>query len=179
MKRTNKLNRFTVLSLDPSLTAFGYVVLQGNTIINQGCIKTETGHKKLRIRKGDDRMRRVSEINQKLKEVIELHNIKYIVSELPHGSQSAVAAIALGLVSGAVQSMADFLDIGLEWYSEGDAKKAILGKNSASKSEIIERINELYDVEWFKAKYKNEAVADSLAVYHAAKQQSSVLKLMR
>ena len=178
MKRTNKKG-FKILCLDPSLRAFGYAILQDNEVVTCGCIKTDTGYKKLRIRKGDDRMRRVSEINFKLKELFARHKIAFIVSELPHGSQSAVAAIALGLVSGAVQSMADFLNIGLEWFSEGDAKMNALGKRSASKGEMINRMSKLYEVPWTDTKYKDEAIADSLAIHYVARSQSAVLKALR
>lgn len=182
MKRTKKIltgDNFSVLACDPSLTAFGWVVLNGTDIMECGCIKTKTSGKKSRIRKGDDRMRRVSEINHVLKTVIEKYKVRYIVSELPHGSQSAVAAIALGLVNGAVQSMADFTGIGLEWYSEGDAKKALLGRANASKDEIIAAIDNLYDVPWNNTKATDEAIADAMAIYHVASIQSATIKLLK
>ena len=179
MKRTKKIkDGFNVLCLDPSLTAFGFVVVCKKNVLTSGCIKTKPTDKKLRIRKGDDRMRRISEINQILKEVIEKYKISYIVSELPHGSQSAIAAVSLGLVSGAVQAMADFLDIGLEWYSEQDAKRCALGKNSAAKKEMIDRMKMVYKVAWPKTKYKQEAIADALAIHYVANKNSHVLKTM-
>lgn len=180
MKRKNKKNKnknaFHVLALDPSLTAFGYVILTGNKIITQGCIKTAPASKKLRIRKGDDRINRISEINHILKSIISKYGVNYIVSELPHGSQSAVAAIALGLVSGTIQGMADFLDIGLEWFSEGDCKKCALQKRSAAKYEMINRMDEIYNVKWTGIKFRDEAVADALSVHYTASHFSPILK---
>lgn len=170
--------KFNIICFDPSLTAFGYSVLNGNNILEAGCIKTKPVDKKLRIRKGDDKIRRLIEINQVLKRVIKDHKIAYIISELPHGSQSAPAAIALGMITGIIQAMADFLDIGIEWYSEGDAKKALFGRLSASKQETIDKIDKLYKVNWFNTQYKDEAIADSLAIHYVALQQSSTLKLM-
>lgn len=169
-----------ILSLDPSLTAFGWVITRGTRIILAGCIKTAPANKKLRIRKGDDRTRRVSEIVGILFDLIKEYNVTYIISELPHGSQSAVAAIALGLVTGAVQAMADVLGIGLEWFSEADAKKAVLGKNSATKQEMIDKIHILYNyrVPWTNTKYKDEAIADSLAIHYVAMKQSPTLKMI-
>jgi Holliday junction resolvasome RuvABC endonuclease subunit len=168
----------TVLALDPSLTAFGWVVMRGKEVVDMGCVKTESGGKKARIRKSDERMNRVSTINNVLKEVIKKHGVVHIVSELPHGSQSATAAIALGLVAGAVQAMADFLDLGIEWYSEGDSKKALLGKLSASKGETIRAARRVYRVKYTGVKYKDEAIADSLSVYNAAEKSSPVVKFL-
>jgi len=182
MKRTrNKKPTFNVLCLDPSLKAFGLAVvsLPKEKVRHGECIKTENNSNKLRIRKGDDRMRRVAEIMNRVKDIIDEYSINYIVSELPHGSQSAVAATALGLVSGAVQSMAIALDLGLEWYSEADCKKALLGKNSATKIETVNKIKIKYEVSWPKAMYKQEAIADSLAVYYVAQRNSHVIKAMK
>ena len=170
--------RKRIICFDPSLTAFGYVVMQGNHLIAKGCIKTEPSGKKLRIRKGDDRCRRITEINRALLQIIEEHDVCYIVSEQPHGSQSAVAATALGIVLGIVQTLGDTLNIGVEWYSEGDSKKNALGKQTATKMEMINRMDKLYNVTWFNAQYKNEAVADALAIHYLARNQSNILKMM-
>jgi Holliday junction resolvasome RuvABC endonuclease subunit len=167
-----------ILTCDPSLTAFGFAIVEASgTVLETGCVKTEPLHKKLRTRVGDDRCRRISEINSQLLTAIRKHNVHYIVSELPHGSQSSTAAIMIGITVGMLQTMADTLNIGIEWYSEGDAKKALLNKNSAGKQETVDAIKQLYSVEWDNVKYKDEAVADALAVFNVARKQSPFLKL--
>jgi len=168
----------TILACDPSFTAWGYAVLRNKDILEHGCIKTKTEGKKRRIRKSDETSQRISELVNRLKDVIEMHGVNYIVSEAPHGSQSAVAAVMMGAVVGLLQSMAICLDIPIEWYSEGDAKKAVLGKISASKEEMIKAINKRYDVEWTKVGYRNEAVADALAIHYVACQQSPTIKFL-
>lgn len=178
VKHTHSIGN--ILACDPSMTAFGWVVLDySRDILESGCIKTESGHKKLRIRKGDDTIRRITEVNTVLIDVIQRHHISYIVSELPHGSQSAAAAEMLGIVKGIIQAIADCHKLGIEWYSEGDSKKALFGdgKKTVSKDETIKAINKIYNVVWPGAKYRNEAVADALAVHHVACVQSPVLKL--
>lgn len=176
MKRANKQSGFNVLCMDPSLTGFGFAVVCKKKVLFSGCIKTKPNHKKLRIRVGDDRTRRVSEINNILKDVIKKYKIAYLVSELPHGSQSASSAVSLGLMTAIVQSMSDYLGIGLEWYSEGDAKKAALGKQSSTKKEMIDKMSEKYKAAWPSAKYKKEAIADALAIHYVANRNSHVLK---
>jgi len=179
MERTKKLPKLIVLVNDPSICAWGWAVIaHGQRIIDSGCIKTTSETKKRRIRKGDDSVRRISEINETLLSIIRKYKVNYILSELPHGSQSASAAVMIGVVRGILQTMADCLSIGIEWYSEADAKRSVLGKNSASKDEMIGAISSIYpQVPWVKTKYIDEAVADAMAVYHAATKQSSVLKM--
>jgi Holliday junction resolvasome RuvABC endonuclease subunit len=175
---TNEKESFHVMALDPSLTAWGWVIMDGedNRVLKTGCIKTEPLYKKLRTRVGDDRCRRINELNQQLIFLIKGWNVRYIVSEQPHGSQSAVSAIMVGITLGMGQTLSDALNIGIEWYSEGDAKKALSNKKKLSKQQTIEEIKKLYQVPWTGVKYKDEAVADAIAVYNVARQQSSILK---
>ena len=178
MQKTEKLQ--TILTNDPSMTAWGWAVVDWNgNVIDSGCIKTAPDYKKKRIRKGDDTVRRVSEINHQLLRTIRRHNVVYVLSELPHGSQNANAAIMIGVVTGILQTICDVKKLGIEWYSEGDAKKHLLDKLSATKQETIDEIDSLYKVRWFGVKYKDEAVADAMAIYHVAQYQSSALKLMK
>jgi len=170
---------FIVLANDPSVCAWGYAVLNGKgEILATGCIKTVGGGKKMRIRKGDDTIRRISEIDERLKQVIEEYHVTYMISELPHGSQNASAAVMQGSVSGIAQTISVFTGIGIEWYSEGDSKKCLLGKISAEKVETINAISKLYGDKWrTKTKYINEAVADALSIHYVASKQSSILKM--
>jgi len=178
MERKYKKKHFTVLAFDPSARGFGWSIIQGTKVLVCGCIKTEPKNKKLRIRKGDDDIRRISEINFELREIIDEHKIKFIVSELPHGSQNAAAAKLLAMVSSQVQTIADILRIGIEWYSEADAKRIVLRKQTATKQEMINAIDKLYTVPWKGIKYKDEAIADSIAIYHVAREQSPTLKVL-
>lgn len=167
----------TILTNDPSITAWGWAVIQNGKIMEQGCIKTEPEHKKKRIRKSDDTVRRISEVNQALIDVISRHTVDYILSEAPHGSQSATAAVMIGMVTAIAQTFSDLLEIPIEWYSEEDAKRCVLDKRSATKDEMIEKIGKLYQVRWTGVKYRDEAVADAIAIYHVATKESTTLKL--
>jgi Holliday junction resolvasome RuvABC endonuclease subunit len=145
-----------------------------------GCIKTAPDHKKKRIRKSDDSIRRVSEINNILLTLIIKHDVDFILSEAPHGSQNASAAVMIGMVTGMLQTIADCLQIPIEWYSEGDSKKVLLGKKSATKQETINRIKDHFPgLPWKKAKYANEAIADAMSIYYTALTLSSTLKLLK
>jgi len=171
----------TILTNDPSSTAWGWAVLDvKGKVIATGCIKTEPEHKKLRTRVSDDRARRTSEIVRKLLAIIKKHNVHCILTEAPHGSQNANAAVMIGIVQGIVQTMADLLSLPIEYYSEQDSKKELLGKKSATKTETIVAIGKLYGHSFLTGtKYIDEAVADALAVHYVANQQSPMLKMMK
>lgn len=181
MKRTKKIKyNFPVLTLDPSLTAFGYAIVDGYQVIESGCIKTKPSNKVLKIRKGDDRIRRISELLNVFQILFEKYPIKYIVSEQPHGSQSASAATSLGMMLGIVQTMAVFMNVNVEWYSENESKRCILYKNEATKQEMVDAVRAKQYTGWFREgngkKAINEAVADAIAVYHVALKNSFVIK---
>lgn len=173
------MSDFNIMTNDPSLTAWGYAILNNRSqVLKVGCLRTEPRAKKLRIRVGDDNVRRISELNINLIELIETHNVRYLLAELPHGSQMAKGAQMIGMVTGILQAIADCKRLGIEWYSEGDAKTCLLGRRSVTKSQTIDAIEQHYTIPWTRYKYANEAIADAMAVYHVATTQSSVLRFI-
>lgn len=179
MERT--IRKFTILTNDPSFTAWGWAVLNHHgDVLDNGCIKTAPEHKKQRIRKSDDTGRRATEIIRELLRIIEEFDVKYILSEAPHGSQNASAAVMIGVVTGIVYAISICKDIPLETYSEGDSKKNALGKLSATKGEMIRNMKNVYKDQWWTGiKYIDEAVADALAIHYVASRQSNVLNMMK
>ena len=174
------MNSYNILTNDPSICAWGWAVitLEGR-ILEKGCVKTEPDTKKKNLRKTDDRFRRITEINRVLLAAIIKHDVKYITSEAPHGSQSAVAAVMIGMTAGMIQTIADTLDIPIEHYSEGEVKKFMLSKRAAVKNEMIQAVRERISVHFTGTKYIDEAVADALGVYLTAMASSPTLKAMK
>lgn len=168
----------TILACDPSFTGWGWVVFENHTRIDSGCIKTSPEAKKRRIRQGDDRARRTGEIVQALLEIIGDHKIEFIVAELPHGSQNAKAAVMMGIVMGILEATSTWAGIPMEWYSEADAKKALLGRISASKAEVIQSVEQTFEDRLTGPKYVQEAIADAMAIYNVAQLHSPTLKIL-
>lgn len=190
MKRANRKDELVIMAYDPSLTGWGWVVVKiDGTVLSCGCIKTGSENKVRRIRKGDDDVRRIAEINHALLRRIRRHRVNYLLSELPHGSQSSAAAKTVGITAAVGQTLAQALDIPIEWYSEGDSKKALLGKTTGTKQETIDEIANHYiiprtgkwkkDAPWSGIKYRDEAVADAMSIFHTALQQSTFLQFYK
>lgn len=172
-----------ILTNDPSVTGWGWAVLEmkngRSRILDSGCIKTQPEHKKRRIRKSDDTIRRLDEIIEVLIVLHTEYTLDWIVSELPSGSQSASAASMLGAVTGVMETFAKVNNLPIDWFSEQDAKKFLLKKKSATKQETIDAVSKLYGKSWqTDVKYKDEAVADALQVFHVAKAKSQALIFM-
>jgi Holliday junction resolvasome RuvABC endonuclease subunit len=85
----------------------------------------------------------------------------------------------IGMVAGVLQTISDWTNKPIEWYSEADAKKAALGRVSATKLDMIGVMLEKYDNWVTGIKYKDEAIADALAIHNVAMQQSNVLKFWK
>jgi len=174
------MNKFNILTSDPSITEWGYAVVSiDSEILEAGCIKTIPDKKKKNIRKSDDRVRRISEINQKLIGLIKKHDIKYMLAEAPHGSQSAVGAVMIGMVAGMNQTISDCLGIPIEFYSEGEVKKHLLNKRAATKQEMIDKVNDLTGYLHDGPKYAREAVADAIGIFLTAENNSHSLKFLK
>jgi Holliday junction resolvasome RuvABC endonuclease subunit len=169
-----------VLTNDPSFTAWGWAIIdEVDNVIDSGCIKTAPDYAKKRIRKSDDRIRRTEEIIDRLYNLVDVYKVELILTELPHGSQNAQAAVMIGIVTGILATLAFSRGIPIEYYSEADSKKAVLGKKAATKDDMIEAIDRLYEVDWTRTKYIDEAVADAIAIHYVASKQSQMLKMLK
>jgi len=179
MKRA-QLNSYKprIMACDPSFTAWGWVILEGHLVQAQGVIVTKPEAKKKKIRAGDDQARRVREIIMELERIIKEYHVSYIVSELPHGSQNYKGAVMIGVVTGILEGFNVLRNIPLEWYLENDAKRALFGRLSASKAQVKEAVDNLYEVRWTGTAFRDEAVADALAIYYAAECSSPTIKFM-
>jgi Holliday junction resolvasome RuvABC endonuclease subunit len=169
-----------ILSFDPSITEFGLAIINSDTIIDAECIKTNPGHSEHNITKSRDKARRASKIVKRILDVLCHHRIKTIVSELPQGSQSAPAADCLGMARSIVQTIADCYSKQIIWVKQHDSKMTMVGKSDAEKHEMIDAVDnsdinfpELGDPKdgapWTGIKYRDEAIADAVAVYITAK----------
>lgn len=179
MKRQS--SNFYIMANDPSLTAWGWAIINDSgRVVETGAIRTEYRAKKMSIREGDDRVRRINELTSKLLRILEKYDVALILSELPHGSQSSSAAFMIGVVTGVAQTIGNCMNISVEWFGESDAKRAVGGKRNLSKEGMIDKIREIYpEVQWTGVKKENEAIADAVAIYHLATRQSEMLKFIK
>ncbi len=158
-----------ILALDVAFANLGWAILvQGEPVV-WGTIATEKTRKR-GVLASDDYARRCAETASQLNEIIYAHDPKGIVGEFPSGSQNATAAKLLGGAGGIVVAVATCNNLPCEWITEGDSKKAALGKRSAAKEEVMEWVKAKYpDLHWPKTKKAFEHVADAIMAYNGLK----------
>jgi hypothetical protein len=79
-----------------------------------------------------------------------------------------------------VQTMANHSVTSIEWFTESECKFNVAGRRSVGKKDMIKVIDKLYKkVPWTGTGWIDEAIADSLAVYHTAELHSSALKMIQ
>lgn len=168
-----------VMALDPSLTAFGVAIVGlDGSIIHGECIRTDPSDKRLNMRKGDDRCRRISIIAKRLIAIIDEFGPVAIASEQPTGSQSAISSLCQGAVLSIVQTLSDFSSIPVEWYHEGECKKSLHGRRDVQKAEVIQKIVSKYKYAPMGIKTNDEAICDAIQVFHCFKKNSEMAKML-
>jgi len=156
----------SVLAIDIAFSNLGFAVISKGQLVGHGTIKTEKSKDK-KDRASNDRASRAATIAKDLHNIIHLYDVAGIVGELPNGSQNAIAANGLGWACGVVVAVAECHVIPCEWISEGDSKKAAIGRRSASKDEMMEWARKEWpETDFPKAKCHFEHIADALAAYN-------------
>lgn len=174
------MRKGTILCNDPSITGWGYAILDWNSnILTTGVIKTHPESKKRKLRQQEDRIRRIQEINLKLLSLIKEYDVVYIISELPHGSQNAAAAVTIGMCADKVQTIGDCLGLPVEWFSENDIKKTVVGRSAVSKENMARAISKKYP-DWKRTwtKVEDHEVCDALACHYTAIHTSPTFKFL-
>lgn len=169
------------LGIDPSLTATGWILVDGDRI-DFGCIRTKPEQKKRHTFKSDDTTRRLELILRALGNACANRILRCIefACEQPAGAQSAAAASALGEVHGALVGW--FFALGVldrvRWIPARDGKLALAGSVGASKDLMVGKAANFLSVRATRekqmlfscaTKVEQEAVADALGVLLASK----------
>lgn len=158
-----------ILALDIAFANLGWSLVENGQVVTFGTIRTEKDKRKS-TRASDDKAARAAFMASELQKIIDKHKPKGIVGELPSGSQSAAPANLLGYASGVVVGVAVANGIPCEWISEGDSKKAAIGKRTGTKEEMMEWARKEHPmVDFPQVKCQFEHVADSLAAYNGLK----------
>jgi len=131
-----------------------------------------------KVLKSTDRLRRAKEIKNGIVASQKVHP-QVIFSEIPTGSQSAVAAFGLGIAMGILAS----IDIPVIQILPHETKLATGLTKKASKQAMIDWAVEMYpNLNWPTNKHgvmkKSEHLADALAVIHAGVKSDQFQQLL-
>jgi Holliday junction resolvasome RuvABC endonuclease subunit len=136
-------------------------------VLEHQIITTKKTSKK-QVRVSSDCLQRSREIHGELHSF--LTGCKFVIAEVPHGSQSAPASRALGIAVGILAS----IGFPIIEVTAREVKQSSVGKNNASKQEMIEwAMGKHPEVKWKMNKAKgtptndNEHIADAIASIYA------------
>jgi len=164
------MSKNLILSLDPSKNATGYVIynLDKMSIVETGVFDARTS--KTFKRKTEKHQEECRNFSKFLEEIFLKYGFHTIVSEYPHGTQSANASRSLSMVNSVISTFADFFGCELITYLERDAKKNHFGRIKVKKLETIKAMNETFSdfvpptKNGKPIKYKQEAISDALLI---------------
>ena len=165
--------RFT--AIDPSLNNLGLALMEYDPIKNLlsvvkiKLVQTESLMEKKTRRNSDD-LRRADELLAGIQSFEKLSDL--MIAEVPVGTQSSRGAISNGICIGVLAAITK----PLIQVTPAEAKKATVGRGTASKDEMIDwAVRNYPDAEWLRRKLKgksvlvdkNEHMADAIAIGHA------------
>jgi Holliday junction resolvasome RuvABC endonuclease subunit len=171
-----------VLTTDPSLTAFGYAVVQDDgvapVILEVGCLKTiaypqrKKGKPKPPMLKSEWETLRLKEIGDKLREVCISHGVNLALYEDPAGSKNFNAIRALSEVKGLCIGLFTGLQLPFQAIRAKEVKKNLTSDIDADKEQVAAVVEhyfpDIYDSfkeAGFTTKVQRESVYDALGVY--------------
>jgi Holliday junction resolvasome RuvABC endonuclease subunit len=157
----------TVLALDPSKSATGWVVIRDEKVIGYECFKFVHS-----VPKTAGTIARHDEFYDAyvpfLMGLVRTYWVNEIVAEFPHGSQSANASSALSMVRSIIAAVGRLMDVPVYFYLESQAKKHYYGTSKGiEKQKTIDEMSAKfadYGYEKMNIKFRDEAVSDALLV---------------
>lgn len=171
-----------VVGFDPALVNWGIVTAELDTSsltitpVSSLLIETKSSKDK-KVRKSSDRLRRGYELVEGIKSLDD--DISIIFSEIPTGSQSAVAAFGLGIATGILAS----IKIPVIEVLPHQTKLASVGHKSASKQQVIDWCANTYPdlklpSKGIRTLKKAEHIADAMAVICAGIETTQFKQLL-
>jgi len=168
-----------LLSLDAGFAKTGWSLWEKGILLKVGIlITTKTQRKSTRV--ADDHAARSIVLATGLQAIIVNNSVDGIIAELPSGgAQSAKAMAFMNSAISIVATVGALNELPMEWCTPGDVKKAVGGKLTTSKDEIMDWackgwgffrdkrkgfFHEMFGP-WPKTQF--EDIADSIAVYKA------------
>lgn len=172
-----------ILTTDPSLTAFGYAIIEHNQedeckILRVGCIQTaayprpKKGKPRPAMLKSEWENLRLRAICDTLRQECVSFNVNRALYEDPAGSKDFNAIRALGEIKGLCIGFFSGMGIPFEGIRAKTVKKALTSNIDADKEQVeavvintFPEIEDLFALSGITTKVKREAIFDAVGVY--------------
>jgi len=172
-----------VLGIDTGFSTMGLSLMEVSStreyVMGGRTLTTKKSAKKLNIRASDDNMRRAREIAVELRRRLDTYDINAVCMEAQSWPRNASSSAKIGISWGIVAAVAEAKGLPVLQATPQAIKKALVGKNSASKDEIIAAITKRHpEIKWPKAKGIHEHIADATGAVIAC-MDSDIIRMVR
>jgi len=141
-----------ILGIDPGLANLGWAVMDGENLIDYGCIETKSGLKS---------EVRLKFIFKEVKNIIEKHQIGEVVMESLYFAKNAKSALKVAEVMGVIKICAGNNGVGVKEYTPLQIKTSLVGYGRAEKFQVEEMVGRLLNL---KKKISPSHASDAVAV---------------
>lgn len=159
-----------ILLSDVGYRNWGWVVLQlpAHRIIAHGTIVTTKCDKKTKLRVSDDDSQCTQHLLRETLKLIEQHDIKGLIFEMPHaGARGARPIVGMARSSAVASCLEVVTNLPAEYLTPDDVKKVTNIKGAVSKERVQEAVKEFFvDRDWTGW---DEHQFDGLALFLAAR----------
>jgi len=173
-----------VLAVDVGFAATGLAVMEESPMsVGVGvvrvwvpmalyCLRTEKMTKKVGLRVADDDVRRVADLARGIVKVIDEHQIRRALVEVPGGGGRAARPVrCMALATGMIAAVLELRKVAWEVVTPDESRKAACGCGNPSKDEVIAAMGARYPtlLSTLSTKAEREHVADALATFEAGR----------
>jgi Holliday junction resolvasome RuvABC endonuclease subunit len=171
------------LALDPGFASCGFAVLMDDTIATMGIVRTQKDSRKQTLAT-EDNFARARFIAREIRTLIDRFAINVLAFESYSAPRNASTAGKVALCYGVLADIAAERDLAVVMVTPQRIKKAVCGSKSASKEEIIEKLEAEYGrgpgvralADYPKGQHNH--AWDAVAAWHAAG-DTDVVRILR
>lgn len=154
--RAKKISTFRILGIDPGFDRVGFGVIE-----QEGSESRWIFHACLQTKAGDDFMRRLQQVRDAVKKVIDVHAPHVVVVEQLFFSNNAKTAIKVGMARGVTLLAIADANLPLIELTPNQIKQGIAGWGGADKKQVQDMVKRLLKL---KTIPKPDDAADALAI---------------
>ncbi len=141
-----------ILGIDPGLANLGWGMVDGENLVDYGCIETKTSQ---------EYSERLKKIYDELAKIIENFKVECVVMESLYFAKNAKSAIKVAEVMGVVKLCAKNNNIEVKEYTPLQIKTCLVGYGRAEKEQVEEMVSRLLNL---KQPIKPDHASDAVAV---------------
>lgn len=149
------MNKLKILGIDASTKDTGWSILEGEVLVAYGSIMPKKG----------ELSEKLLYLYEELRKVIKKHNPDIVACEDQYLGKNVNTIKTLSQLKGVISLLCQQNKLFIKYYYPSTIKKAVTNNSNASKQEIINTINDMYNTD-----IQNDNIADAIAIAYTLKE---------